>query len=102
MLCDLPCQYHLCKDVSCYVIGGTVRDRNLPHADYLSDKVVTNVDVFGSGSIVIICGKLECYLVITVDHCWFYEGREQLSFDAAKPHYLLCSMGHHHILCFSG
>ena len=54
----LPPQQHFGKDVSCHVLEGAVHDVDGTAGNNLSNEMVSNINVFGSSVIVVVCCQL--------------------------------------------
>ena len=55
------------EDVSDYVASGTIDELKSSSLHRVPDKVIMNVDVFGSGVEVVGCCKSECCLIVAIE-----------------------------------
>ena len=57
----------LCEDVRGHFFCGAVFHFDVPILDCLVDKVKVYVDVFRVSVVIVVCGKLKCGLVVTIE-----------------------------------
>ena len=72
MLHDLLVWECLCENVCGHVISGTVLQLNESVLYHIANEMVMDVNVFCACVIVIVLSKLECSLVVAVEHHWFW------------------------------
>ena len=66
MASHLPLWQGLGKDVSSHIVHGAVRDVDGTAGNDLANEMISDVNVFSVGMIVIVGCQLECGLVVAV------------------------------------
>ena len=69
MASHLPLRQGLGKDIGGHIVCGAVRDVNGTAGNDLVNEMVSDVDVFSAGMIVVVSCQLEHSLVVAVQCC---------------------------------
>ena len=80
------------KGIGDHVIRRTIEKTNGAILDRESDKMITNVDMFGSSMVIAILRKSDGGLIVGIKDCGMIERLEDLSNESTKPESFVCSI----------
>src|SRR6266702_2498135 len=101
MICCLPLGKGFSQYVCSHVIHQTIHKVKCTAYHNLSNKVISQVNMFGVGMVIVICHKSKCGLIVAIKSCWHIEIREEFEYEFAKPNGFFCCVSGGDVFGFS-